>query len=343
VRDAILVTELATLVQRLNDARRRYQPVLYFRYFTKQLEPVRRVANAEGALSAISEALSKLRWGGTDIEQALLASFEQIRQAKAADPELARAQIVLVTDGEAPLDLDKIAAARALLGELPIGVSIIALGQENPALRELARRQRDAGERVFYQFVSDAELQRIVSDDQPGAALHLPVELEGAEPTAELEGLIDEIEAHRRGLDSDLLARAGQDARALEDLGLTSKDACTDAEQAHFEAAARDAHALERRFQRWFGSPKDANDARQAHVATSDQADLDRLISLLQAVAEISEALGAEPLRRRAEAIELFERLLLEARLSPRRYAELRRRYPAQLWPALSAVRDATD
>ena len=55
---------------------------------------------------------------------------------------------MLVTDGEAPIDIAKIARARERLGELPVGVSIIALGQENPALRDLAAYQRGRGERV---------------------------------------------------------------------------------------------------------------------------------------------------------------------------------------------------
>lgn len=40
-------------------------------------------------------------------------------------------------------------AARARLADVPIGVSVIALGEENPALRSLAATQRARGDEVF--------------------------------------------------------------------------------------------------------------------------------------------------------------------------------------------------
>ena len=75
---------------------------------------------------------------------------------------------MLVTDGEAGIDEEAIRRARENVGAIPVGVSIIALGTENPELRKLAARQRARGERVFYQFVDDDELQTIVDGDTAG-------------------------------------------------------------------------------------------------------------------------------------------------------------------------------
>ncbi len=174
MRDALLLSELTTLSARLQDAARSGDQVLYYRYFNDKVGETRRVATAEDAALAVDDILGNLRYGGTNIQAALMASFEQIRLAVVDDPDLARAQIVLVTDGEAPIDEGLLRRAREGVGGIPVGVSIIALGAQNPELRELAARQRARGERVFYQFVDDEELRRIVEGETAGLPLHLP-------------------------------------------------------------------------------------------------------------------------------------------------------------------------
>ncbi len=72
-----------------------------------------------------------------DIQRALVASLEEAATARELDRDLS-SEIILVTDGEAAVDeAGVILAARARTAGLPIGVSVIALGQENPALRDL--------------------------------------------------------------------------------------------------------------------------------------------------------------------------------------------------------------
>ena len=104
MRDALLLSELTSLGARLQDAGRSGDQVLYYRYFNDKVGQTRRVATAEEAALAVDDILGNLRYGGTNIQAALLASFEQIRLAAVDDPDMARAQIVLVTDGEAPID-----------------------------------------------------------------------------------------------------------------------------------------------------------------------------------------------------------------------------------------------
>src|SRR6185295_12722116 len=153
MRDALLVNELVTLAARLQDPRRAGQPVLYYCYFNDKVGEVRRVATAAEAYQAIEDVIGTARAGGTDIQKALVTSFDHLRKARQKDPDLVRAQIVLVTDGESFIERAEVDRARAAVGELPIGVSIIALGMQNRALRELAAAQRAQGERVFYQFM----------------------------------------------------------------------------------------------------------------------------------------------------------------------------------------------
>src|SRR6185503_3477516 len=112
------------------------------------------------AHAAIRDVICAIRTGGTDIQRALVASFEQVRAAKDEDPELARGQVVLVTDGDAHVDEARIDAARAAAG-IPVGLSVIALGMENPALRGLVARQRAGGQEAFYHYMSDGELGAI--------------------------------------------------------------------------------------------------------------------------------------------------------------------------------------
>jgi hypothetical protein len=339
MRDAILVAELSTLLTRLADPLRRTRPVLYYRYFNHELEPTSRVDDRESALAAISEALSRVRVGGTNIEAALLASFEQVAAARREDPELARAQIVLVTDGEAPVDISKLARARDAVGELPIGVSIIALGQENPALRDLAAYQRGRGERVFYQYIGDQELQAYVEGRGFGIPLHPPAGRSPEALVASVAELVDEIEAHGRRLE----ARGSGDESALGGLteaGLSVAE-LSDGERAHFEARSRDERTLSRRVERWFGAPPAALDQDALfEPPPEDQADLELVGTLLGSLVDVVDLVGSDALGRQADAIEVFERLLLDSGMPSSRYQELRQRYPEALFHALRALHE---
>ena len=62
-------------------------------------------------------------------------------------------------------------------------------------------------------------------------------------------------------------------------------------------------------------------------------------MTLLASVAEVVDLVGSEPLQRQADGIEVFERLLCDAGLSPWRYAELMKAHPEALAASLEAVR----
>lgn len=361
MRDAILVAELSTMIARLNDPNRWLTPTLYYRYFTRRLGDVCKVSTADDAIAAVEKVLGEVRHGGTDIEGALLGSFETLKQAQAsADSELARAQIILITDGESPIDEAAITTAKEQVGAVPVGVSIIALGQENPALRTFARNQRDRGQRVFYQHLDDALLQRLAEGKLGALPLHLPDELSDAPPTETLTKLLDEIAAVQRTRETDALQRARDVQSASTEVGVSATDALAMSEQARILTLSRDTHTLDERFGRWFPKLSAPTEKRNSDVgglhraveskpptAVMQPSDMDlplleTIRTLLVAVAEVTELVGSDPAQRQLDAIEMFERLLMERRLSFLHYQRLLDRYPEALTQEVAKVRDVT-
>lgn len=324
MRDALLLAELSSLSTRLQDPNRTGDQVLYFRYFNDEIGETRRVASGEEALAAVDEVLGKVRYGGTNIQGALLASFEQIRLAAANDPDLARAQIVLVTDGEASVDDEAIQRAREQVGEIPVGVSIIALGDENTALRRLAARQRAQGQRVFYQFIDDDELESIVARETAGLPLHLPPARAQQPLGVELQSVLADIDRHLRRIDADQIGHGAEIGAALAEVGLPAS-ALDQRTRARMAALENDRVLLDAAFLRAFPSVAavDAEPAAATPPASLASPHLAEVVSSLATVAEVVETFGAGPVERQADAIELLERLLAEASVPPWEYAEL--------------------
>jgi len=312
---------------------------------------VQRVDSAPAALKAIEEVLANVQRGGTDIQSALMASFAQIREAQLVDPDLARAQIVLVTDGEAVVNEAEIRQAREQLGDLAVNVSVIALGQENPALQALVARQRARGERAFYQFIPDDALKDMIDGTaDAGPALHLPVDaLPGKTATQRADALrvtvgtlVEDLAALGKQNDVEVLEALDLEARARHDVGLSDAVDLSEGERAKTEALRRDRRALERRFARWFPAVAIAQSVvPPATTATSTDEDADAAIVALSTVAEVIDVVGGMDLSRRADAIEVIERLLPDARLSPGRYEAVLRERPERVAAALAAVHEA--
>lgn len=326
MRDAILLAELATMMRRLDTPGRQMRLALFYRFFTKRLMPVVEVRTAPQVLAAMSDVVGRARTGGTDIEAALLSSFELIAKAKRTDPDLSRASIVLITDGEAEVDSLAVQKARERAGDVAIAVSVIALGQENRVLRDLVARQRARGERAFYHFLDDPTLQALSAGDLGTRSLHFNLEPSPKLPAEQIEAALQEIE--------DLVtARHASVAPRPEGA------------RAHEEATHRDRMAIDRRFARWFPAPTAASAPRanpsEAHISDQLSADLQAVTVLLAAIAETIGDLGADPLHRRADAIDLLERMLPDARISPGRYFELLQTTPAVFSAPLEAVHRA--
>lgn len=157
-RDALIIAELNNL--RVKARRGETFDPLYFSFFNDVPTELARVDTAAEATRQIERLFrDSPAEGQTDISLALMSAFDSIRAAQGRDPYLARATVVLVTDGEDRVDLDLIRRTRAPMGSLDIALSFISLGEENPDLRSLVREQRASGIRAFYHHLSDEEIQ----------------------------------------------------------------------------------------------------------------------------------------------------------------------------------------
>jgi len=157
----------------------------------------------------------------------------------------------------------------------------------------------------------------------------------------ELCQVVEEIEQHRRGADAEALEHAHMTRAAYRELGLPSASSSSDGVRARIEMLERDVHALGRRFDRWFPAP--AEDAAPAEDPGADRADLELLVLLLSSLVEVIEITSSDPIARRADAIEVFERLLTDAGITPWRASELATRHAREVAPPLRALRALVD
>ncbi len=323
VRDALLLAELATLRKRVQEHGKGSRVVLFYRYFDTVPQPITRVTTAAEVDRAMSDVLSTMRAGGTDIEAALLSSIQVIRAATEADPDLSHAHIVLVTDGESPVDGARVIAARdAALGRMPIGTSVIALGQQNPALAAIVAKQRAKGERAFYHYVPDDMLADIVGGElDDGPAIHLPgVGHDVVAPDqldAILGSVVDEMAALARQREVEAMEALDNRSDAEAELGMERTSSMTEGEKARARALHRDRLSLVDQFDRWF--PKPALSVTDGE----ESSDAEAVSVVLATVAEVLDTVGGSDLARRADAIDLLERLLPDSRLSPARWREV--------------------
>ncbi len=191
-RDAILISELNAIRVKAK-AGLAFDP-LYFSYFNDAPTELVRVDTGDEANRQIEKLFHKSpAEGQTDISLALVSAFDSIGRARGEDPYLARATVVLVTDGEDGVDLELIKKTRSPYDGLEIDLSFISLGEENPDLRSLVIEQRDAGGRAFYHHVSDAEIQLARTDFDSAWRTLLPADV--AITSDVLERLVPHLEA----------------------------------------------------------------------------------------------------------------------------------------------------
>ena len=114
-----------------------------------------KVTNTQEALDVLRDYRSKLRntGGGTDIQKALIQALALIADAQnqAGEP-LAAANIVLMTDGQSPIDLNELAKARSAIDRsTPVQIMFAALGGTNNELMQFASESQKTGfEQGFY-------------------------------------------------------------------------------------------------------------------------------------------------------------------------------------------------
>lgn len=248
-RDAIMIAELNNLRVKA----RRGQPFdpLYFCYFNDEPTELTRVENAGDA----TEQLHKLfahspAEGQTDITLALVSAFQQIRSAQGHDPYLARATVVLITDGEDRVDKEQIRREREPVESVAIQLSFISLGDENQDLKALVDEQRSKGGRAFYHHLSDREIAAARTEFDTSFRTLLPRELEANAAAIEtLQPHLDALVEVARGkavsdkvksalsfdaIFPDLTGKPGHPRQATED----EVARCTDMLDAVAEAAS---------------------------------------------------------------------------------------------------------
>lgn len=335
LRDAILIAELCTLIERLNDAQRNVNPTLFFQYFDKKVGPVTEVVTAEQAANAIEGLLTTVRTGGTDIQAALLRSIDQIRMAQARGMDLARANIVLVTDGESPVDESVIVSELSKLGDLHTGINIIALGQENPSLKKLSAHQKAMGRRVFYQYIDDVTIRNVINGKGDRVCLHPLQESEVANCSELLRDTIAQIELSERVRDDSVASDAFLEQALSE---MNADTALRAAMKGRIELADRDVAALTRRFERWF--PRIALSDSEVVRYPDRRTDLllQEAVSLVEGVTEVISLMKEEPSALKSDALEVFQRSLNDSGMSPFEYAKLLEEFPESFRVALEKL-----
>ncbi len=157
-RDAILIAELNAMRVKAKVGLP-FDP-LYFSFFNDSPTELNRIDSGTEATRQIEKLFAQSpAEGQTDITLALMSAFESISRAQGRDPYLARATVVLVTDGEDGVDLELIRRTKKPFEGLDIALSFISLGEENVDLKSLVFEQRAQGGRAFYHHLSDAEIQ----------------------------------------------------------------------------------------------------------------------------------------------------------------------------------------
>src|SRR5262249_7282583 len=91
------------------------------------------------------------------LSAALAGAAHWLHQAR-RDPALAGALLVVVTDGEDAVDVQRIEAAWALLRRLPLSLRVVCLGDENPWLKGGGARPRASGRDAGWLHLDDAGL-----------------------------------------------------------------------------------------------------------------------------------------------------------------------------------------
>jgi hypothetical protein len=225
-RDAIIIAELNNLRVKAREGLP-FDP-LYFSFFNDTPTELARVDTAREATRQIEKLFrDSPAEGQTDITLALMSAFDSIRAARGKDPYLARATVVLITDGEDRVDLELIRRTRAPMDALDIALSFISLGEENSDLKSLVQEQRARGGRAFYHHLSDQEIQWARTEfDSPWRTLlprDIPVTPEVLEALSPHLSALEALAAGRTASSAPMASEASFDALFPEPARISSE------------------------------------------------------------------------------------------------------------------------
>ena len=187
LRDGLLLAELDALRrQALGGVPLDPLDVCFFGDRTLRFE---RIETAEAARAWIARLLGGGPCSGmTELSAALAGAARWLHDAR-RDPTLASALLVVVTDGEDAVEVERIEAAWAPLRGLPVSLRVVCLGEENPWLKGWVARLRAAGRDAGWLHLDDASLAGMPLDFDfrpptllPGPELVHGVDLERLRP-----------------------------------------------------------------------------------------------------------------------------------------------------------------
>lgn len=194
LRDGLLLAELDAIRR----AALRGAPVdpLDLCFFGDRTLAFERVETAEAARAWIGRLLGGGPSAGmTELSAALAGAARWLHEAR-RDPALASALLVVVTDGEDAIDLERIDAAWSALRGLSVSLRVVCLGDENPWLKGWVARLRASGRDAGWLHLDDASLagMPVDFDFRPATLLPGPERVQGVD----LEQLRPHLEALAR-------------------------------------------------------------------------------------------------------------------------------------------------
>ncbi len=194
LRDGLLLAELDAIRR----AALRGVPVdpLDLCFFGDRTLAFERIETAESARAWIGRLLGGGPSAGmTELSAALAGAARWLHEAR-RDPALASALLVVVTDGEDAMDLERIDAAWSALRGLPVSLRVVCLGDENPWLKGWVARLRASGRDAGWLHLDDASLagMPVDFDFRPATLLPGPERVQGVD----LEQLRPHLEALAR-------------------------------------------------------------------------------------------------------------------------------------------------
>lgn len=181
LRDGLLLAELDALRrQALGGVPLDPLDVCFFGDRTLRFE---RIETADTARAWIGRLLGGGPCSGmTELSAALAGAARWLHDAR-RDPALASALLVVVTDGEDAVDVERIEAAWAPLRGLPVSLRVVCLGEENRWLKGWVARLRAAGRDAGWLHLDDASLagMPLDFDFRPPTLLPGPERVQGVD------------------------------------------------------------------------------------------------------------------------------------------------------------------
>lgn len=156
VRNAIMLAALNSFsVDATIHGAREFPNLLFFRLFGMSVDELHAVASQDQAFLILKRFLTlQEQINGTNIQQALLKAFEDIKGAAGRHRSLRDAKVVLVTDGESSMHLPTLQTAQQDQ-DTAIVVHVFAVEKPNSDLKKLSQSS-GPGRAFYYDIPSDA-------------------------------------------------------------------------------------------------------------------------------------------------------------------------------------------